>query len=363
MRIAWVNSEPGTGTGKGPAIAMASYTWHKKAGAARAAGLGLSTLAVAVIVAVAVAGQSLAASAGRPAHRATAARAAGATTAAREADGPSGFWYGTDSNYIAIPGPAPYKEPAIGSSYGGYVGMIGNWANWQRCGDFVVWSKTDSKDAAANYARHLGVGVAAYWFMAGPGVDPHYNGRLKEAYAWGEAQAAEALQDLAKQTSPKVNYPVVWMDVELPGNAPGYSPATDNGWNNVYTSPCSGVVRKQGIPASVDRSVFNGFAEYLTTHSSYDAGVYSAPSIWEDIFGTGIAASIPDTYEWTYTGDTSSLANPAYGWCLSGTSTCADFFGGITESSKYALMWQWSGGGGTYNGVGDFDQIDASRTP
>jgi hypothetical protein len=26
-------------------------------------------------------------------------------------------------------------------------------------------------------------------------------------------------------------------------------------------------------------------------------------------------------------------------------------------------MWQWSGGGGTNNGFGDFDQIDASRTP
>jgi hypothetical protein len=26
-------------------------------------------------------------------------------------------------------------------------------------------------------------------------------------------------------------------------------------------------------------------------------------------------------------------------------------------------MWQWSGGGGSDNGVGDFDQIDANRTP
>ena len=27
---------------------------------------------------------------------------------------------------------------------------------------------------------------------------------------------------------------------------------------------------------------------------------------------------------------------------------------------KYAVMWQWSGGGGTYNGYGDFDQIDTN---
>ena len=57
----------------------------------------------------------------------------------------------------------------------------------------------------------------------------------------------------------------------------------------------------------------------------------------------------------------------AAGWCLSGSasSTCAQFFGGTTSSSKYALMWQWSGGGGVTNGIdgfnGDLDQIDSSR--
>jgi hypothetical protein len=40
---------------------------------------------------------------------------------------------------------------------------------------------------------------------------------------------------------------------------------------------------------------------------------------------------------------------------------CAQFFGGQTSSSSHALMWQWSGGGGIRNGVGDFDQIDAVR--
>ena len=46
------------------------------------------------------------------------------------------------------------------------------------------------------------------------------------------------------------------------------------------------------------------------------------------------------------------------GWCLRGTNTCARFFGGVSPASKYALAWQWSGGGGTWNGYGDFDQID-----
>jgi hypothetical protein len=293
----------------------------------------------------------------------TAARTAAASAGA-SAEGPSGFWYGTDTNYISIPGKGPYTEPAIGGTYGGYIGMAGNWAKWQGCkGDTARWSVTDSKDARADLVTyHHGIGDGAYWFMAGPGVDPHYNGTAKEATAWGQAQAARMLSDLAN-LSPKITYPVVFMDVELPGRAPGYTPAADNGWNAVYTSPCSGKVKTSYIAASVDRAVFNGFASYLTSHSSYKAGVYSAPSVWASIFGTGSASKIPNTYEWTYTADTSSLSHHPYGWCLSGTSTCAQFFGGQTSSSKYAVMWQWSGGGGTYNGYGDLDQIDAARTP
>ena len=91
--------------------------------------------------------------------------------------------------------------------------------------------------------------------------------------------------------------------------------------------------------------------------------MYSAPSIWASIFGTGRPASISSTatYEWTYTADTSSLSRLPVGWCLAGTRTCAQFFGGLTSSSPYAVMWQWTGGGGTFNGFGDFDQIDANR--
>jgi hypothetical protein len=289
--------------------------------------------------------------------------AAGSAQAASSGDKPAGFWYGTDSNYIAIHGSAPYSEPAIGGSYGGYIGMVGNWANWQGCHGRVIWSKTDARRAATNLnTYHDGIGVGGYWFMAGPGVDPHFNGTSKEAVIWGQEQAAAALADISKLT-PKLSYPVIILDVELPGDAPSYTPAPDNGWNAHYTSPCSGVVKREGVAAQVDRADFNGFADYLTAHSSYKAGVYSAPSIWADIFGTGKWASISNTYEWTYTADTASLSDLPDGWCLAGTSTCAQFFGGITRSSKYALMWQWSGGGGTYNGVGDFDQIDGNRTP
>jgi hypothetical protein len=279
-------------------------------------------------------------------------------------DTPAGFWYGTDSSYIAPTSTGPYYEPAIGGSYGGYLGMVGNWAVWQHCaGDKVVWSATDSRDADTNLTTyHRGIGVGVYWFMAGPGVDPRYNGTTSEAYAWGAAQAAQTLAAIP-HTSSRVTYPVVFMDIELPGQAPGYTPATDNGWNAVYTSPCSGVKKTSFVPAAIDRADLNGYAAYLTAHSGYFAGVYSSPSIWPSIFGTGTSSILSNTYEWTYTADTSSLTHHPSGWCLSGTSTCAKFFAGQTSASRYALMWQWSGGGGTHNGYGDFDQIDAARTP
>ena len=257
---------------------------------------------------------------------------------------------------MTVSGSAPYQEPVIGGAYGGYIGMVGDWARWQGCGDQLAWSAANSAEANTDYTKYnRGIGTGVYWFMGGPGVDPHYNGTTTEAYDWGQAQAARTLADVGGTRY----YPVVFMDVELPGSTL-FGPATDNGWNEVYSSPCSGKVTATYIPAGVDRADFNGFAAYLTGHSSYKAGVYSSPAVWAGIFGTGSAAALGDTYEWTYAGDTSSLSHHPAGWCLTGTSTCAQFFGGITSSSPYAVMWQWSGGGGTDNGVGDFDQIDVN---
>src|SRR5690242_8478333 len=210
--------------------------------------------------------------------------------------------------------------------------------------------------AGAHRLRHLPHGrqVRGVLVQGGPGVDPNYNGSTTEASAWGARQAARALSDIANGGG--IDYPVVWIDVEVPGIAP----APDNGWNSVYTSPCSGVVRQSYVSTAVDRADFNGFAAYIAAHSSYKVGVYSSPGVWTSIFGTGTDSLIPDTYEWTYEPETASLGNAPYGWCLK-SGGCAQFFGGQTSSSSYALMWQWSGGGGIRNGVGDFDQIDAVR--
>lgn len=298
--------------------------------------------------------------------RSTAGAAPGASSAPAHAvslsaagDSPAGFWYGTDSTTVSITGSAPYTVPVIGGHYGGYVGMTGNWATWQGCHTKVVWSAANSAQANTNFTTYkAGIGSGAYWFMGGPGVDPNYNGTTQEATAWGKAQAERARYDISRLA---VTYPVVFMDIELPGNAPTFTPAPDNGWTAVYTSPCSGRVKSSFMAPSLDRADFNGFWSYIKHDTRFKPGIYSAPGTWTDIFGTGSAANVTTTYEWTYTDDTSSLRNPPSGWCLRGTSTCAHFFGGMSSSSRYAVMWQWSGGGGTDNGYGDFDQIAANR--
>jgi hypothetical protein len=275
----------------------------------------------------------------------------------RAVDGPAGFWYGSDSWPIPVSGGAPYITPGTGGGYGGYVGMAGNWARWQGCGtgNFLAWSAANSQQADANYTRYgLGIGTGVYWYMGGPGVDPNWNGTAAQASGWGARQAAAALASIANE---QVTYPILFMDIEMPGIAP----APDNGWSKVYTSPCSGIVKSAGIPADVARAEFDGFASYLTAHSRYQAGVYSEPGTWTQVFGTGSAAQIPHTYEWTYEPETANLADAPHGWCLTGaTPQCAQFFGGVTTSSSYAVMWQWSGGGGVRNPIGDFDQINTS---
>ena len=311
------------------------------------------TLGVGLLAMVATAGALTV-----PASAATTAATASAATAATAAANPgSGFAYGTDSWPVSGTGSAPYVEPVIGGSYGGYMGMAGNWARWGGCktGNFLAWAPANANQANANYVKnHIGVGVGVYWYMGGPGVDPHWNGTTTEAYNWGERQAAQTLAGIKGRYIP---YPVIWADIELPGIAP----APDNGWDSVYTSMCSGHVKQSSIPAVVDRSEFNGFAAYITAHSSFKVGVYSAAPIWTRIFGNTQYASIPNTYEWTYLPATRNLGAWPTGFTTHGTSTHAQFFGGQNYNSKYALMWQWSGGGGFTNGHGDFDQIDVAR--
>jgi len=310
-------------------------------------------LTAGILAAVTLGGASLA----TVDSRATAATAALTTTAAPAANA-AGFIYGSDSWPVPITGQAPWPMTHLTGSYGGYIGMAGNWARTEGCttGNFLAYAPANAAQALDNYVHHnLGIGIGVYWYMGGPGVDPHWNGTAAEATKWG---AYQAQLTLAAMTKIHITYPVVWADIEFPG----IKPATDNGWNNAYTSPCSGVVKQQHIAATIDRAEFNGYAAYITAHSSYKVGVYSEPGTWAAIFGTGAASQIPNTYEWTYEPETSNLSAAPSGWRLShGTGAAAQFFGGQNYASKYALMWQWSGGGGVRNPYGDYDQIDVAR--
>ena len=291
---------------------------------------------------------------GAAAPAAATPRPATATSAMRSQDSvdrPAGFWYGSDSWPVPVTGGGPYGNAAIGGGYGGYIGMAGNWARWLNCGtgNFLAWSGANSRQATANYTRYgKGIGTGVYWYMGGPGVDPGYNSTSGEAYSWGARQAVQAI---AAANRDQVTYRIVFMDIEMPGIAP----APDNGWTAVYTTPCSGTRTGRSVTPSLARAEFNGFADYLKAHSGYLPGVYSEPGTWAQVFGS--LGSIPHTYEWTYTPETANLAEAPSGWCLRGTSQCAEFFGGVTRSSPYAVMWQWSGGGGIRNPIGDFDQI------
>src|SRR5215468_9412604 len=116
--------------------------------------------------------------------------------AASAGDSPAWFRYGTDSWPVSIIGPAPYRNPVIGGNYGGYIGMAGNWARVEGCktGNFLAWSSANSAQANADYSTyHIGIGTGVYWYMGGPGVDPHGNGTAAEASRWGAQQAADAL--------------------------------------------------------------------------------------------------------------------------------------------------------------------------
>jgi hypothetical protein len=83
---------------------------------------------------------------------ATAATAARAVTTAPAGDGPPGFWWGTDSFPVTVPGRAPYQMPYLGGAYGGYIAMTGNWAYWQGCrGGFIAVSPADDAQAHTDY--------------------------------------------------------------------------------------------------------------------------------------------------------------------------------------------------------------------
>ena len=117
------------------------------------------------------------------------ASAATDASAASSAANPAGFIYGSDSWPVPITGSAPFPMTHLSGSYGGYMGMAGNWRQLScSTGNFLAYAPANAAQANDNYINHhVGVGTGVYWYMGGPGVDPHYNGGTTAAYNWGVA--------------------------------------------------------------------------------------------------------------------------------------------------------------------------------
>ena len=285
-------------------------------------------------------------------------RSAHADPAASASSGDSaGYYYGTDSSAPTACGRGPYTEP-VGSCgngtirpYGEYMGMMGSWLNWQGCSrSGLAWNQANYNMANDNFVKyHTGLGAAGYWFAAGPGRDPHYNGTYAEALAWGAAQARQAI---ARLNGKFFSFRYIFFDIENNGTAPD-----ENGWNTVWNGPCGGRIKASYIAPEVDYATFSGFRNYIDAHSPYLAGVYSAGGrsygSWTGIFGGGV---IKHTAEWTFTSEQSELNFPR-GFGASNAS--AQWFANAPAACQ--LMWQWSGGNGVLNGYGDFDQVKTAN--
>jgi hypothetical protein len=268
-----------------------------------------------------------------------------------------GYYYGTDSSAPTACGQGPYTEPAGSCAngtirpYGEYMGMMGSWLNWQGCSrSGLAWNQANYNMASDNLVKyHTGLGAAGYWFAAGPGRDPNYNGTYAEAMAWGAAQAKQAI---ARLNGKFFSFRYIFFDIENNGTAPD-----ENGWNTVWNGPCGGQIKASYIAPAVDYATFSGFRNYIDAHSPYLAGVYSAGGrsygSWTGIFGGGV---IKHTAEWTFTSEQSELNFP-HGFSASNAG--AQWFANAPAACQ--LMWQWSGGNGVLNGYGDFDQVNAAN--
>jgi Protein of unknown function (DUF4232) len=269
----------------------------------------------------------------------------------------SGYYLGTDSAAPQACGKGPYTEPAgdcakgTSGPYGEYIGEVGSFMNWQGCTTAgLAWDQANYNMATDNVVDFsTGLGAAAYWFAAGPGRDPHYNGTASEAATWGQEQAQQALQAMGGKV---FDFRYVFLDIENNG-----VPPDEDGWNTVWNGPCGNTVKSSYISPNVDFAVWTGFASYIDNHSSYLAGVYSSGGSWYGSWqGIFSPEQLSDTAEWTFTNEQSQVDPPSG---FTGSHASAQWFS--HEPAACHLLWQWSGGNGVLNGDGDFDVAQAAN--
>jgi len=280
-----------------------------------------------------------------------------ARPAATPVNDTSGFFYGTDSSAPTACGTGPYTEPVKGDCsstdgpYGEYIGEMGSYENWQGCTTSgLAWVQSNYNMANDNIMEYgVGIGAAGYWFAAGPGRDPNYNGTTSEAMTWGQEQAEQAMSQVS---SLFFEFRYIFMDIENNG-----TPPDEYGWNTVWNGPCGNEVKAEYVAPDVDYATYLGFTNYINENSPYSAGVYSAGGqsygSWSGIFGS---EPVTTAAEWTFTSEQSQLSFPA-GFTASGSSP--SWFASAPAACD--LVWQWSGGDGVLNDYGDFDQVNGAN--
>ena len=317
-------------------------------------------------------------------------------------DSPGGFYYGLDTN-SSNPYPSgsgPYQEPTTGGIYGGYIGRVAAWYSMPNTGctgsltqPYIDFNATDASDANYNYNYYRSatqslhpLGSGGYWYMAGPGVNPNYdNGNMTNAYNWGADQAQQAhnywttitkYKSITDTADGYLPFAVMWMDIEQANDSSTYT----NGWNYVATNgTCGKKPTNPAIPSdALDRQTFNGSWTYINSIDTANIvpGAYSMPSYWNKVFATGYSGCsaspycpISYTFEWASHQDFGDYSPDASGWyqavsntCPDGSQSywCAEFFGTQTQSSSYAISWQWCYS--TSYCRYDYDQIDTNPT-
>jgi hypothetical protein len=283
----------------------------------------------------------------------------------------AGFFWGADGN---APSPnedsgnpcksssRPYLEPWVTDPSGGcgkfgvdYGEIFAYWniPGFASCGTGDAYNGTAIADAAAN-ENGYGVGPGGYYFAAGPGVDPHYDGSTNEAYNWGVTQGQYAVNNWSSHPDiSSAGLPIV-IDIEEGGT---------QGWADINKG-CSGVTG--GRPSTaVDRATINGIWGYI--NNGYYPAIYSTTGNWSTIFNGSSDGNFTDTMQWTADWGSYGTGCAQYGplvWtqtyldCGGQTSNSAAFFGGIDSGSNCTMAWQWAS---PDNRQKDYDQLDANH--
>jgi hypothetical protein len=247
------------------------------------------------------------------------------------------------------------EPPFNNGTYGAYFGQLGYWQKWQGCSnsDSGGVANHANLDAAAdhNYSAGAGEGFNGYWTAAGPGRKPSTD----TPQQWGAAQAARAVADA---TNVGQKGPFVFFDVEA--NA---GPNTiGNGWHNNYQSLCDSTV-VGSVSTTQSDNVFNGWYDYFS-NSVFEPAVYSAGGnqggsyTWPAVFGS---KTLSNTNEWTFIDESTypKLQSSDFPTAFkTPNGTAADFF--ASAPTYCDNVWQWTGGDGTSNNYGDFDQVDTN---